>query len=77
VQPEDGDKFHEIENYLIFFFTGAEKYLSQLTKNLSSFNPKIVIKLWFGPLHPGSRGQKAPDPGSGSTTLEMIIWILA
>jgi hypothetical protein len=39
-----GYKFHKIQNYWIFF-SGEEKDSSQLTKNLSIFNPKSVTKL--------------------------------
>jgi hypothetical protein len=67
---------------LFYFGNAEEKNLAQFSKNYRTFYSKIVTKLskiWVcdpksnilvpEKPYPGSRGEKAPDPGSGSATL--------
>jgi hypothetical protein len=57
----------KIENNIIF--EQEKKNLSQATKNYGIFYPKTCHQALKN-TGLGSRGQKAPDPGSGSAKLD-------
>jgi hypothetical protein len=80
IQPEIGHKFHQIENYLIFW-TGLEQDLSQLKQNLSIFNPKNYYQAirnisWFWDLEkliPDPVPVHPPTPPSNSTQVGSFV----
>ncbi len=77
---------HKFHNWLFYFWYAEEKNLAQFSKNYGSFYPKNChqalknVGLGSGIRDPGSGKnlfripdpgvKKAPDPGSGSATLE-------
>jgi hypothetical protein len=67
--------FFVATNFTKFYFWNAEeKNLSQFSKNYRTFYQETVPKLskiWVR--DPGPRVKKAPDPGSGSATLELLL----
>ncbi len=74
-------KFHKMLNYLIFellkkkFEPNFEELWNFLPKklSLSSQNMSLGSGIRNKPIpDPGSRGQKGPNPGSGSATLDRI-----
>jgi hypothetical protein len=86
--PDSGYKFHKIENDLFFWqvqyrlktkiWISWLRSLLFLTQKNASKLPEIWVrsgirKILFSDL--GSKGQKAPDPGSGCATLNQCLRI--
>ncbi len=71
-------KCHKIENYFIFEML-KKKIWASFQRIIELFTQKFVTKLskiWVPDPGFGSRVKKAPDPGSGSATLEFSLVVL-
>jgi hypothetical protein len=74
-------KKHKIENFINFELVVKKKIWANLQRIIELSTQKLSLsskKYGFGirdpeKTYPGSRGQKAPDPGSGSATLQISI----